>query len=95
MDLVDEIIEIVESIKDIGEYRRTQRKECNNLVRRLKVFLPLLDEIRNLEFPIPEAGIECLKKLKKAFQSAKKLLNLCHSGSKIYLVRGFEFSLIL
>ncbi|XP_022895384.1 U-box domain-containing protein 15-like [Olea europaea var. sylvestris] len=94
MDLVDEIIEIVESVKDIGEYRRTQRKECNNLVRRLKVFLPLLDEIRNLEFPIPEAGIVCLKKLKKAFQSAKKLLNLCHSGSKIYLATESEAMMV-
>ncbi|KAL2505974.1 U-box domain-containing protein 15 [Abeliophyllum distichum] len=94
MDLVDEIIEIVESVKDIGEYRRTQRKECNNLVRRLKVFLPLLDEIRDLDFPIPEAGIECLKKLKKAFQSAKKLLNMCHSGSKIYLATESEAMMV-
>ncbi|CAI9777145.1 unnamed protein product [Fraxinus pennsylvanica] len=94
IDLVDEIIEIIESIKDIGEYRRTQRKECNNLIRRLKVFLPFLDEIRNLEIPIPDVGIECLKKLKKAFRSAKKLLNTCHSGSKIYLATESEAMMV-
>lgn len=86
-NLVEEIIAIIESVKAIGEYRKTQRKECANLVRRLKLFLPLLEEIRDVErTKIPDAGILCLKKLKKAFQCAKKLLKLCHGGSKIYLV---------
>lgn len=84
---VEEIIAIVESVKNIGEYRKTHMKECSNLVRRLKLFLPILEVIREMDrTKIPDAGVSCLKKLKKAFQSAKKLLKLCHGGSKIYLV---------
>lgn len=88
--LVDDLIAIVEDVKKIGEFRKTQRKEATNLVRRLKQFLPLLEEIRDVEnADIPLAGIACLKKLKKAFRSGKKLLELCNDGSKIYLVRRF------
>lgn len=86
-NLVEAITAIIQSVKNIGEYRKTQRKECKNLVRRLKLFLPLLDEIKDFErTAIPDAGIVCLRKLKKAIQSARKLLKLCHRGSKIYLV---------
>ncbi|KAI3459958.1 hypothetical protein Pfo_016621 [Paulownia fortunei] len=94
-NVVEEIIAIIESVKAIGEYRKTQRKECLNLVRRLKLFLPLLEEIRDVEMTtIPDGGILCFKKLKKAFQSSKKFLKLCHSGSKIYLALESEAMMV-
>ncbi|KAK6116171.1 hypothetical protein DH2020_008440 [Rehmannia glutinosa] len=94
-NVVEEIIAIVESVKAIGEYRKTQRKECLNLVRRLKLFLPLLEEIRTPRgTTIPDPGILYLRKLKKAFQSAKKLLKLCHGGSKIYLALESEAMMV-
>ncbi|EPS68251.1 hypothetical protein M569_06518, partial [Genlisea aurea] len=91
-NLADEAIAIVESVRSIGEYRRTQRKECQSIVRRMKLFLPILKEIREVEKtkPLPESAIACVKKLKKAFLSAKKLLKLCHGGSKIYLALESE-----
>lgn len=84
--LVGEIIGIIESVKTIGEFRKTQRKECLNLVRRLKLFSPVLDGIRDADRTIPNSGIECLRRLHRAFRSALKLLKMCHAGSKIYLV---------
>ncbi|KAG8369277.1 hypothetical protein BUALT_Bualt15G0134700 [Buddleja alternifolia] len=90
-NVVDDIIATIESVKAIGEFRRTQRKECLNLVRRLKLFLPLLEEIRDVEWTtIPDAAIVCLKKLKRAFHSAKKFLKMCHAGSKLYLALESE-----
>ena len=86
MDVVEELIGMIENVKSIGEFRKTQRKECQSLVRRLKLLLPFLEEFRDLDKPIREAALECLNKLKKAFISAKKLLTTCHCGSKIYLV---------
>ncbi|KAL1535165.1 U-box domain-containing protein 15-like [Salvia divinorum] len=82
-NLLEDSIAIIESVKKIGEFRRTQRKEGTNLVRRLKLFLPFLEEIREVDIPL--AGISCFKKLKQAFRSARKLLRFCHDGSKIYL----------
>ncbi|PIN05690.1 Ubiquitin--protein ligase [Handroanthus impetiginosus] len=94
-NVVEEIIDIIESVKAIGEYRKTQRKECLNLVRRMKLFLPLLEEIRDVDrATIPDFAILSLKKLKKAFQPAKKLLKLCHGGSKIYLALESEAMMV-
>ncbi|XP_073121071.1 U-box domain-containing protein 15-like [Henckelia pumila] len=86
-ELVRQIIAIIESTKAIGEYRKTQRKECHNLVRRLKLLSPILEEIQETD---ADAGIDCFKMLKAAFQSANKLLKLCHAGSKIYLALESE-----
>ncbi|KAJ8538182.1 hypothetical protein K7X08_014722 [Anisodus acutangulus] len=84
-DLVYELMGIIQIISSYGEYRRTQRKESRNLVRRMKLLIPLLEEIRDFEGQIPESGIACLVKMKKAFDCAKKLLKTCHCGSKLYL----------
>ena len=86
-DVAEEMIGIIEGVKSMGEIRGTQKKECQNLVRRLRQCLPLMEELRDLDAHIPEVCISCLRKLKKAFILAKKLLKTCHAGSKIYLVR--------
>ncbi|KAL6982605.1 U-box domain-containing protein 15 [Sarracenia purpurea var. burkii] len=90
MDMVQELIAIIDSVQSIGDYPRTQRKEAHGLVRRLKLFLPLLEEIRDIDAPIPEACSTCLCRMKNAFLAAKKLLKMCNEGSKIYLALESE-----
>ncbi|PWA40284.1 zinc finger, RING/FYVE/PHD-type, Armadillo-type fold protein [Artemisia annua] len=85
-DVAEELIGIIEGVKSMGEIRGTQKKECQNLIRRLRQCLPLMEELRDLDAHIPEVCISCLRKLKKAFILAKKLLKTCHAGSKIYLI---------
>lgn len=87
IDVVQEILSVIELVARFGDYRRTHRKECYGLVRRMKLLLPFLEEIRDIDGPICEMGIACLSKLKKALVLAKKLLKTCNEGSKIYLVR--------
>lgn len=89
-DLAEELIGIIEAAKSLVEFRGTQKKECQNLVRRLRHCLPLMEELRDLDAHIPEVCISCLRKLKKAFILGKKLLKTCHAGSKIYLVRFYS-----
>ncbi|XP_052202282.1 U-box domain-containing protein 15 [Diospyros lotus] len=84
MDLIQELIAMVDSVHSIGEFRKTQKKEACVLMRRLKLLLPLLEEIRDGE-PVPEAAMVCLSNLKKAFVAARKLLKMCTEGSKIFL----------
>ncbi|KAK4383382.1 U-box domain-containing protein 15 [Sesamum angolense] len=94
-NVVEEILEIIDSVKAIGDYRKTQKKECHNLVRRMKLFLPLLEEIKDVDkAAIPEAAVGCLKKLRRAFRSARKFLKLCHAGSKIYLTLETEAMMV-
>ncbi|KAI3797059.1 hypothetical protein L1987_39749 [Smallanthus sonchifolius] len=89
-DLAEELIGIIEATKSMGEFRGTQKKESQTLVRRLRHCLPLLEELRDLDAHIPEICISCLHKLKKSFILAKKLLKTCQAGSKIYLVLEAE-----
>ncbi|CAL9072382.1 unnamed protein product [Musa acuminata var. zebrina] len=89
-DLVGELLEIIDSVGSFGEYRRTQRKESFNLVRRMKLVAPLLEELQDLEYPIPDAAYARLCGLLKAFSAARKLLRCCHDGSKIYLALESE-----
>ncbi|WOK99802.1 U-box domain-containing protein 15-like [Canna indica] len=89
-DLIHELMEIIESVSSFGEYRRTQRKESFNLVRRMKLVAPLLEEMKELKDPISDAAYAQLCSLVKAFIAARRLLRCCHDGSKIYLALESE-----
>lgn len=92
-DVVQELMEVIETVGSYAGYRRTQRKECLNLVRKLRLLVPLLEEIRETEAPISAEALNCLANLKNALVSAKKLLKYCNYGSKIYL--AFESEAVL
>lgn len=95
IDVAQEILAVIESVARLGDFRRTQKKDSNSLVRRMKLLLPLLEEIRDINIPLSKAGIATLYNLKKALLAARKLLRLCNEGSKIYLVRLLIWMLIL
>ncbi|KAK3010824.1 hypothetical protein RJ639_011508 [Escallonia herrerae] len=84
-NMVSEMVDVIEAVGSFVGFRRTQRKVCLNLVRRLKLLLPLLEEIRELGSSIPARAWSHLANLKKSLFSAKKLLKHCNVGSKIYL----------
>ncbi|KAK7374312.1 hypothetical protein VNO80_07740 [Phaseolus coccineus] len=84
-DPVAEVQQVIESVVQFGDYRRTQRRECHNLVRRFKLMLPILEELRDLPQPFPKIGVAWLVKFKDALLFAKDLLKLCSQGSKIHL----------
>ncbi|XP_065847828.1 U-box domain-containing protein 15 [Euphorbia lathyris] len=89
-DIVDEISKLIEYAAQLGDYRRIHRKECYCLVRRMKLLLPFLEEIRDLNRPISDNGVTFLSNLRKTFISANKLLRVCNEGSKIDLAVGSE-----
>ncbi|KAL2630228.1 hypothetical protein R1flu_014914 [Riccia fluitans] len=84
--LMHSLADVVNDIIQIGDYRRTHKKECVNLTRRVKLLAPLFEEVKDLKGPLPEDAIACFTALEKALYFAKKLLRLCHNGSKLYLV---------
>ncbi|KAJ6708625.1 U-BOX DOMAIN-CONTAINING PROTEIN 15 [Salix koriyanagi] len=86
IDIAQEILRVIESVARLGDYRRSHKKECYGLVRRMKLLLPFLEEIKDFDGPISDAGMASLSSLKKALVLAKKLLTTCNEGSKIYLV---------
>lgn len=90
-DVIGEMMEVIENVGSYVGFRRTQRKESLNLVRRLKLLVPLLEELRELgTAAVSGEALGCLARLKKALVSAKKLLKNCNYGSKIYLAHESE-----
>lgn len=85
-DVVKESMELIETVGSYVGFRKTQRKECLSLVRRLKLLVPLLEEFRELGTSVSGKVLNCLADLRKALLAAKKLLKHCNYGSKIYLV---------
>ncbi|XP_043714501.1 U-box domain-containing protein 15-like [Telopea speciosissima] len=83
--VIQELMDVIETVGLFTDFRRTQKKESFNLVRRMKLLVPLLEEICEFDGPVPDAAMKCLSDLKKALLFAKKLLKCCHDGSKIYL----------
>lgn len=87
VEVVKEMAEVIEKVGSYVGFRRTQRKECFNLVRRLKLLMPLLEEIKELHPSTCDEALSHLVNLKTALLASKNLLKTCNSGSKIFLVR--------
>eukprot|EP01018_Ginkgo_biloba_P011744 Gb_13754 [translate_table: standard] len=85
--LVQSLINLVNEIALMGDYRRTQKKDCLTLLRRLKLLMPFFEELKEMhQGSLPQDAVASFSSLEKALQSAKTLLQLCHDGSKLYLV---------
>lgn len=88
--LVESLVNAVNAIALNRDYRKSQKKDCFDLVRRIQLLLPLFEELRELQGPLPRVAAECFSSLRKTFHSAKRLLQLCHDGSKLYLALDGE-----
>jgi len=83
--LVQKILETVSAITSIGEFK-IHKKECSTLTRRVKLLVPLFEEVRDLSMSLSEDDFVCFNALETALITAKALLLLCNKGSKLYLV---------
>ncbi|KAF8397496.1 hypothetical protein HHK36_016413 [Tetracentron sinense] len=84
--LVQKLIDIVNEISRISDYRSSIKKQYCNLARRLKLLTPMFEEIKESKEPIPEETEKALISLMEALESAKELLRFGSEGSKIFLV---------
>ena len=92
--LAQKLIDSVNEISSISDYRASVKKHYCNLARRLKLSMPMFEEIRDAQYSIPDESFRALNSLKIALDSAKELLKFGNDGSKIYLVcefLGFRF----
>lgn len=84
--IAKKLIEIVNEISSISEFRNSVKKQYCNLARRLKLLTPMFEEIRDSKEQLPVDSMKALISLKEALESAKELLKFGSEGSKIYLV---------
>ncbi|EFJ33129.1 ubiquitin-protein ligase, PUB12 [Selaginella moellendorffii] len=80
----EELIKVVNAVAWIGGRTKLYKRECSQLVRRLRLMLPLLEEIRELKHhSLPDDAVTGLL---TATLNAKQLVSLCQAGPKLYLV---------
>lgn len=89
--LVQKLIDVVNEISVVSDFRCTVKKQYCNLARRLKLLTPMFEEIRDIKEPVPEESFRALSSLKEALESARDLLRFASDGSKIYMVSVFYF----
>lgn len=86
-ELAKILIESVKEIASISDHRPPMKTHCAHLSRRLKLLLPMLEEIRDCKNSLPEESMmKALLSLKESLLHAKDLLIYISQLSKIYLV---------
>ncbi|KAA0067706.1 U-box domain-containing protein 13-like [Cucumis melo var. makuwa] len=78
--LIQSLIDVVNEIAWISDFRYTVKKQYCNLSRRLKLLIPMFEEIRDSKDRITEDTLKALVLLKEALESAKKLLRFGSEG---------------
>ncbi|KAK9122676.1 hypothetical protein Sjap_012278 [Stephania japonica] len=84
--MAQSLIDAVNEISAITEYRVSIKKQYCSLARRLKLLTPMFEELRESREPVSEEVVKSMVDLKEALESAKELLRFGSEGSKIYLV---------
>ncbi|XP_057956067.1 U-box domain-containing protein 13-like [Malania oleifera] len=84
--LAQSLLDIVNEISAISDFRGTVKKQYCNLARRLKLLTPMFEEIRDSKEPIPPDCVKVFVSLKEALELARELLRFGSQGSKIYMV---------
>ncbi|XP_022745556.1 U-box domain-containing protein 14-like [Durio zibethinus] len=84
--LLSQLAELVKEIAGLPECKNSCKKMHGNLVRRIKLLSPLLEELRdgNEEIMIKIEEINGFELLRVALDSAKELLQSVNEGSKLY-----------
>ncbi|KAJ6827287.1 protein spotted leaf 11-like [Iris pallida] len=84
--LTRELVDLVEEISSISDYRNAYRKQLCNLSRRIKLLAPMFEELREGGGAIGGRDAAALARLRDALASTRDLLRLGSEGSKIFLV---------
>ncbi|CAM8967371.1 unnamed protein product [Rhodiola kirilowii] len=84
--LAQALIDTVNEIAAISDFRPTVKKQYCNLARRLMLLRPMFEEIKESKDVVPEESMNALMALRDALNYAKEILKFGSKGSKIYLV---------
>ena len=83
----NKVIELMNEIASISDYRPPVKKQYCNLARRLKLLIPMFEEIRDMnKDALPDNTSNAVLAFKEALESAMELLRFGSEGSKLYLV---------
>lgn len=94
-DKVSVVIDLLNEIANISDFRPMVKKQYCNLARRLKLLIPLFEEIRDMKGAIPKHTSKAIISFKEALESAREILRFGSEGSKIFMVCYFLMIFLL
>lgn len=83
--LLNKLIERINEIASISDYRSPIKKQYCNLARRLKLLIPMFEELKETSHPLANHVLENLLAFHHSLNLALDLLRFGSLGSKIYL----------
>ncbi|KAK9290129.1 hypothetical protein L1049_008294 [Liquidambar formosana] len=93
-ELLEKLMDIVEEISHISNFKCVIKKQSCNLSRRVKLLIPLFEELGEIRERISVETLQALISLKEALESAKQLLRACCQGSNIFLAVYWSYVLV-
>lgn len=83
--ILKELIGLINEISAISCFKFLVKQQCRDLSRRLKLLIPLFEELMELKYQLCEHNVRSLLSLKEGLESAKELLTIGSRGSKIFM----------
>eukprot|EP01018_Ginkgo_biloba_P002486 Gb_00534 [translate_table: standard] len=80
VNAVEFMMEIVNEISGIREYKSVVKKDCANLTKRVKLLAPMFEEVKEINGTLPQETMVVFASLFIALQSAKQLLKRAIMG---------------
>ena len=84
--LLGRLVDCIKEISGLPECQNVWRSTYGNLVRRVKLLSPLLEELNDSDESLTDEELQGFELLRIALDSAKNLLKFVNKGSKLYQV---------
>ena len=86
LTLVKALISLARVVSTCGKPTVCQKRNASNLVRRIDLLVPFLEEIRESQRPIPPSTVMAFRELHGVMQRAAMLLDECRESSCFWLL---------
>ncbi|KAL4189636.1 hypothetical protein AMTRI_Chr08g166330 [Amborella trichopoda] len=84
LTLVQGLLESTKELASMDKLHHLQVRNSSAMIRKAKLLQPLFEDLKETPAPLPPSSFLCFRELIDAIRKAKKLINECKSGSRVW-----------